>query len=164
MGHTLHITQTQGQDRLGAVQGLNLALLIHTQDHGLVRRVEIEPDDIPHFLHKEGVGGKLEMFPSPRLPPLSPCRRPRGRVCQVWLPQSRCHPSPATRPVGKPHPDPPWPCGSYDPWSTPFCSRGSSKVVAATTWRRRFFGVPSKRSSRTTFSTGFWSYGKWCPR
>src|SRR3974377_1579175 len=72
MGHTLHISQTQGQDRLGAVHGLNLALLLHTQDHGLSRRVEIEPDDTPHFLHKEGVGGKLEMFLPVRLQAESP--------------------------------------------------------------------------------------------
>ena len=41
MSHPLHIAQPHGQHRLGAVQGLNLALLIDAQDQGLIGRIEI---------------------------------------------------------------------------------------------------------------------------
>lgn len=62
VGHALHVSQAHGQDGLRAVQGLNLALFVHTQHHGFVRWVEIEPHNVPDLLHEEGVGGELEML------------------------------------------------------------------------------------------------------
>ena len=35
-----------GQQRLGAVERLNLALFVHAQDQGAVRRVGVEADDV----------------------------------------------------------------------------------------------------------------------
>jgi hypothetical protein len=61
VGHAFPVAQTHQGHVLGAVQGLDLAFLIHAEHHGLVGRVEIEPDDVPNLLHKEWIGGELEM-------------------------------------------------------------------------------------------------------
>ncbi len=37
---------------LGAVEGLDLALLVHRQDQRLVRRIEVEADHVLHFLRE----------------------------------------------------------------------------------------------------------------
>ena len=61
------VAEPQGQDRLAALQRLNLALLIHTQDQGFIRWVQIQPDDVPYLLDEEGVVGKLKVTCSVRL-------------------------------------------------------------------------------------------------
>lgn len=61
VGHALDISQTHGQQGLRSVQGLNLAFLIDTEDHGLIGRIEIQPDNIADLLDKKGVGGDLKM-------------------------------------------------------------------------------------------------------
>lgn len=38
VGDSFDIAEPDGQDRLGAIQGLNLALLIDRKDHGVVGR------------------------------------------------------------------------------------------------------------------------------
>src|SRR5262245_42635881 len=60
MGLTLGQTRTQRQDGLTALQGLGLALLIDTKHNGLLRWIEIEPNNIAHLLHKHGVLARLE--------------------------------------------------------------------------------------------------------
>ena len=40
--------------------GLDLGLLVHAQDQRPVRRVEVEPHNIPHLLDEEGVRRQLE--------------------------------------------------------------------------------------------------------
>ena len=60
MGAPLGLARTQGQKRPGAVQGLDLGLLVHAQDQRPVRRVEVEPHNIPHLLDEEGVRRQLE--------------------------------------------------------------------------------------------------------
>jgi hypothetical protein len=69
VGDPLQIAEPQGEERLGAVEGLDLALLIHAQHHRLIGWVEVEADDIAHFLHEEGVGGELEVLLPMRLEP-----------------------------------------------------------------------------------------------
>ncbi len=67
MGHAFDVAKAHRKQRLGAVQGLNLAFFVNTQHERFVRRVEVEPDNIAHFLHKERVCGKFEMPLSVRL-------------------------------------------------------------------------------------------------
>src|SRR5215813_6012479 len=55
------------QQWLRAIQRLDLRLLIGTQHEGAVRRIQVEPDDIAHLLHKERVLRKLEGFRPMRL-------------------------------------------------------------------------------------------------
>ena len=50
-----------GEDRLGAVERLDLALLIHAQDERVARRVEVEPDDVADLLLQQRVGENLNV-------------------------------------------------------------------------------------------------------
>lgn len=44
------VARRHGQERLGAVQGLNLGLLVDAEDHGSLGRIHVEPHDIADFL------------------------------------------------------------------------------------------------------------------
>ncbi len=46
--------------RLGAVERLDLGLLVHRQDDGVFRRVDIQPDHVLDLLGKSGIIGQLE--------------------------------------------------------------------------------------------------------
>ena len=61
MGDSLDIAQAQGQHRLSAVKGLNLALFINAQDHSVVGRIEVKSYDVADFFNEEGIVGELEM-------------------------------------------------------------------------------------------------------
>src|SRR5262245_44109598 len=63
----LDIAESQGQHRLATFQRLNLALLVHAQDQGLIRWVQIQPDDVRYLFDEERVVGKLEVTCSMRL-------------------------------------------------------------------------------------------------
>ena len=54
VGDPLDVTQPHGQHRLGALQGLDLAFFVHAQDHGVVGRVQVQPDDVADFFDEEG--------------------------------------------------------------------------------------------------------------
>ena len=58
----LDITEPEGQEGLGALQGLALAFLVDAQDQGVVGRVEIEADDVADLLDEEGIGRELEVL------------------------------------------------------------------------------------------------------
>ena len=60
VGPPLHLARPQRQHRLGAVEGLDLRLLVHREHHGVVRRVEVEPDDVHDLLGEAGVLADLE--------------------------------------------------------------------------------------------------------
>ena len=62
VGDSFDIAKPHGQDRLGAIQRLNLALLIDRQHHGVVGRVEVETDHIAHLFDEEWIGGELELL------------------------------------------------------------------------------------------------------
>ena len=57
----------QGQARLGAVERLDLALLVDAQYQGSVWRVHVEPDDVGHFLLELRVVRDLEPLDEMRL-------------------------------------------------------------------------------------------------
>src|SRR6266403_4648226 len=56
----------QRQDRLRAIQRLNLGLLVHAQHDRAIRRIQIEPDDVPHLLDQERVRRQLEALAAVR--------------------------------------------------------------------------------------------------
>ncbi len=62
VGDAFHVAQAHGQQRLGAVESLDLRLLIHAEHHRLIGRVQVETDDVADFLDKEGIRGELERF------------------------------------------------------------------------------------------------------
>jgi len=48
------LARAHRQQRLRAIQGLNLRFLIGAQDERAVRRIQVETHDIPDFLHEQG--------------------------------------------------------------------------------------------------------------
>lgn len=62
-GHAGH----HRQDRLGAFQGLDLGLFVHTQHHRPFGRVVIQPDDVDDFLDELRVGRQFERVRPVRL-------------------------------------------------------------------------------------------------
>ena len=56
----LRLAWPHGQQRPGAVQCLDLGLLVHTQDQRSIRRVEVQAHNITDFFDKERVRRQLE--------------------------------------------------------------------------------------------------------
>ena len=63
----LDLPRAHGQERLSVVQGLDLTFLVDAQYQGLVRRVHIQPDNIPDFFDEQRVARELERFTAVRL-------------------------------------------------------------------------------------------------
>jgi hypothetical protein len=60
VGDAFDVVEAHGKHRLGAFEGLDLALLIDAKHHCLLGRIEIKPDHVAQLLDEEGIGGKLE--------------------------------------------------------------------------------------------------------
>ena len=67
VGHCSGAARLHRQPRLGAVERLDLALLIDREDDGMGGRVDIEADDVAQLGDKLRVGGELELFYPMRL-------------------------------------------------------------------------------------------------
>src|SRR5438034_10648359 len=46
---------------LGSIQSLNLRLLINAENHGLIRRMQVQADNIADLFNEERIGRELEM-------------------------------------------------------------------------------------------------------
>jgi hypothetical protein len=55
MAASLGLPRAHRQQRLGAVERLDLRLFIDAQHQSAVGRVEIEPNDVAHFVDKQRV-------------------------------------------------------------------------------------------------------------
>jgi len=71
VGHGAGASLLHWQPRLGAVERLNLALLIDRQDNGVVGRVDVEADNIVQLGRKLRIGGQLELAHPVRLETMS---------------------------------------------------------------------------------------------
>jgi len=60
VGLTLGDARAQRKDWAGAVERLDLGLLVDAQHERLVRRLEVEPDDVSDLVVEVGVLGELE--------------------------------------------------------------------------------------------------------
>ena len=60
----------QRQRLLGALQRLDLALLINRQDHGVVGWIDIQPDYVAHLVDEGGIARDLETLDQMRLQPM----------------------------------------------------------------------------------------------
>lgn len=60
MRPTFDLSGLQRQDRLGAIQRLNLGLLVHPEHHCPIRRIQVQSDDVPHRLDQARVRRQLE--------------------------------------------------------------------------------------------------------
>ncbi len=67
MGHRFGAPFLQGQAGLGSVQSLNLALFIHREHDGVLRRIDIEPHDVAQLRGELRIVGELELFDLVRL-------------------------------------------------------------------------------------------------
>ena len=70
VGHGPAAPLLHGQAGLGALEGLDLALLVHAQDHGLVGRIEVQPHHVGELLREPPVFGELEPFRPVGLQPM----------------------------------------------------------------------------------------------
>lgn len=64
---SLDVPQTHRQHGLSALQGLDLALLVDTQHHGVFGWAQVEADDVTHFFNKKRVRRELELSLAVRL-------------------------------------------------------------------------------------------------
>jgi hypothetical protein len=70
VGHGSEPALLQRQTRLGAIERLNLALLVDRQHGGVGRRIDIEPDDVAQLGDEVRIARKLELSASMRLQPV----------------------------------------------------------------------------------------------
>ena len=70
VGHGSGAALLHGQARLGAVERLDLALLVDRKHDGVRRRIDIEPDDITQLGDEVGIIGQLELAYPMRLKPV----------------------------------------------------------------------------------------------
>ncbi len=57
---THDVAQTQRQQRLGPIEGLDLRFFVNAEHNCLIGRVELDLHDVSYLLDKEGIVGELE--------------------------------------------------------------------------------------------------------
>jgi hypothetical protein len=72
VGDAIDVAEAHRQHGLRALQRLNLALFVDAQDDRVIRRVEVQPDDVPNLLDEQRVGRQLEAPGAVRLDPEQP--------------------------------------------------------------------------------------------
>src|SRR5512132_2920622 len=80
VGAALGLPGAPWQQGLGAVQSLDLTLLVHAQHKGVLGWGHVEPDDVAHLLHEQRIARELEGLDPVRLqsegfPDAVDCRR-----------------------------------------------------------------------------------------
>src|SRR6266542_6886513 len=60
VGPALHLPGPHRQQRLRAIQGLNLGFLVDAQDQRLVRWIEVEPHDVADLFDEQRILRQLE--------------------------------------------------------------------------------------------------------
>ena len=56
VGDAVDVAEPHRQNRLGALERLDLAFLIDAQDDRMIWRVEVKPHDVPDLLDEQRVG------------------------------------------------------------------------------------------------------------
>jgi hypothetical protein len=87
MAAPLGLPRTHRQQRLGAVERLDLRLFIDAQHQSAVGRVEIEPNDVAHLVDKHRVSRQLEGFDAVRLQSKGPPDAPHARGRDAAVPR-----------------------------------------------------------------------------
>jgi hypothetical protein len=67
MGPRFDVAEAHGQQRLGAIERLNLRLLIDAQHQGTLRRGHVEPDDVADLFDEQRIFRQLEGADAVRL-------------------------------------------------------------------------------------------------
>ena len=92
LGHPGHHRQC----RLGALQGLDLGLLVHAQHHRRLGWVQVEPDDVVELVDEQRVGGELEVLDPVRLDART-CARSHRSWTSTTGPLGHLRPRPVRR-------------------------------------------------------------------
>ena len=69
VGDALDVAEAHGQHRLRGLERLALALLVDTDDQRVVRRAQVQADDVAQLLDEERVVGQLEALGAVGLQP-----------------------------------------------------------------------------------------------
>ena len=64
---TLDLSRLHRQQRLRSVERLNLRLLVDAEDRRVRGRIQIQPDDVPHFFDQQRIIRQLERLGPMRL-------------------------------------------------------------------------------------------------
>src|SRR5216684_1183071 len=72
MSSTLHLAGQHGKDWLATAQRLNLTLLIHAQHQRMMRRVQVQADDVAHLVDQQRIVGELKRLAAMRTQPEGP--------------------------------------------------------------------------------------------
>lgn len=75
----------QRQTRLGAIEGLNLALLVDRQHDGVGRRIDIQPDNVAQLGDEVRIVRELELSAPMRLEPVRAFQMPRTALALMPL-------------------------------------------------------------------------------
>ena len=67
VGHGAAFAGLEREARLGAIEGLDLALFVHREHHGVGRRVHVQADNVAQLVGEVGIGGALEGSDTVRL-------------------------------------------------------------------------------------------------
>ena len=70
VGHRFGAALLHGKARLGAVERVDLALLVEGQDDGVGGRIDIKANHVAQFLDELGIVGELELTQPVRLQPM----------------------------------------------------------------------------------------------
>ena len=62
----LDLSRSQRQDRLRAIQSLNLRLLVDAKDRSTIGGIQVEADDVPHFLDQQRISREFEALAAVR--------------------------------------------------------------------------------------------------
>ena len=72
MSPAFRLSRAHRQNGLRAIQRLNLRLLVNAQYQRLIRRIQVESDDISHFVDEQRIRGKFETLTAVRRQSESP--------------------------------------------------------------------------------------------
>ena len=86
VGAALDQPRLHRQHRHGAVQRLDLGLLVHAQQDRVLRWGQVEPADVGDLADQLRIGGEPERLGSPRLDPVGPPRPHHRGVADPQLP------------------------------------------------------------------------------
>ena len=149
VGHGAEPPLLHRQAGLGAVERLDLALLVDRQHDGMGRRVDIEPDDVAQLVDELRIVGELELPPAVRLQAVRlPDAPHRAGADAGRLAPSCRRSSGSSRPAGPPASAPP-PARPPRARAAGCARAGSCRAAARRRLPRRSAPASARRRSST---------------
>ena len=73
-GAPFGLARLHRQQRCRALKGLNLRFFVDAEDDRVLRRIDVQPDDVAHLVDQPRVGRQLERLSPVRLQPKGTAR------------------------------------------------------------------------------------------